>query len=118
MTKDGLNGIVRWLERVNSRVGMYIGPTDNVPVAQAFLQGYRMACDAVGYSYTLDAYQTEVESRGWERQATGLVPQMRARGASDDRIVRELFEVEIQTWKRLLEVLPDEDISGGARSAS
>jgi hypothetical protein len=72
---------------------MYVQPA-NLATVQSFLTGFATGCLVCGYDIHRDLGSGLKEVRGWEWNAVGPIPQMRAKGLSEEEIMDELIEIE------------------------
>jgi hypothetical protein len=89
--------IIRLLEEVKRKPGMYIGPPGGI---EAFLSGFRGACALFGVETGYDdLYETVLIEHGWG-QNTNPKLKMHEGGLNEHAIVQELLSIEIEVWKR------------------
>lgn len=107
--------IVELLEAIRHRPGMYFGNVELARV-EGFLFGFEMACPTLGHSFPHGLKWKIVEERRWQWPARGLSLSgfLEERGLSDAQIVDELLAVEIECWKRALQVQSDGHADGVA----
>jgi hypothetical protein len=90
--------ILQILKSARQRKAMYL-PNVDVASAETFLSGFEIGCSACGFEVPLEVRKRVTTLRGWEWRATSPVDQMRERGVDEERIVEELFALEIAAWE-------------------
>ena len=105
-----VEGIVSTLEHAQRRPAMFMYDAGRVVVVTSFLSGFGTACSALGHSYSKQTFEAIFDQRGWKRfgnraellsKKTGK--NMKDSGMSDAEIINELFSIEIECWKSLLD---------------
>ena len=104
-TKTGLLNIIGQLENVYQRPALFIGRRDDVAGAVDFLAGFLTACDALGFRYSRDISRHVIVENEWEPSSQGVWLQMREKGLSEEEIVKELVQLEIKGWQKLVAIL-------------
>lgn len=102
--------IVAVLEHVQKRPYMYISVQSH-PVLN-FIHTFNLVChllEAVQGNKFQEKYNQIIVERGWERSSGHPVSQMEAQNMDFDEIITEALNLEIETWKRLLAELPDNE---------
>jgi hypothetical protein len=87
---------IEYLRAFQARKGMYVQPV-TVHTVEAFLSGFEVACHALGFPIDRELWWAAQEARGWKRRSVGAVPQMEAKGLTEEEIVNELIEITIAT---------------------
>ena len=90
--------LARELETVRRVPGMYILRVEPER-AYSFLLGFRLAAMACGVKY--ESARDIWHERGYQVEATGIIPQMQRRGMDDKAIVDALIEMEIEQLRSL-----------------
>ena len=86
-----------FLRAFQTRKGMYVQPV-TVETVRSFLTGFIVASAAFGYRIEYGGTRESLEKRGLEwGPAIDPVSQMQALGWSDERIMDEAVEIEIET---------------------
>lgn len=85
------------LKSFKARKGMYIS-TISIDTVQSFLTGMSCARGIGGHAAWWEAQRR----RGWKRNSAGPVPQMRDKGMTDEEIMDELIEIDIDVLERYL----------------
>lgn len=88
--------LIDYLRSFQKRKSMYLHPV-SVLAVENFLTGFATACHAFGHPIDPELRWNTRQSRGWNRQAVGPIPQMKASGLSEEQIMDELIEIEIVT---------------------
>jgi hypothetical protein len=95
------------LKSAQQRKAMYLRQVTTVD-AENFLAGFTIGCSIFGIQVPVEFYAQATQARGWRFNALGATPEMLAKGLSDEKIVEELFAIEIKAWELMLEALnPD-----------
>jgi hypothetical protein len=85
--------LIEFLRAFQNRKGMYVEPV-NVATVQGFLTGFATGCGACGFDIHRGMGCEVKKVRGWDWTAVGPIPQMQAKGLSDEEIMDELIEIE------------------------
>ncbi len=93
-----ITAIIKLLESVRQRKGMYLDPVDG-RAAENFVNGTSCVLAAMGVYDREQCWNRTVAVRGWKVRATKLVPQMQARGLSDEQIADEILAIEAESWR-------------------
>ena len=93
-----------------NRPGNYIIGDGKVGTVEHFLNGFNTACYALGHSYGRQNFETVIARRGWERHGSRAEllskktgKNIKDSGVSDAGVTGELFAIEIECWKSLLD---------------
>jgi hypothetical protein len=93
-----IDQLIEILRSFQKRKGMYVYPV-NARAVQNFLHGFEASCSAFGFKFDRELWWTVGESRGWKRAPEGPARPMGAKGLSEDEIMDELIEIEIDTLR-------------------
>jgi hypothetical protein len=105
---DQVFGIIRFLETLREKPGMYIG--SDVRALQHYLNGLATGCALCGVSQdTADkdwraVLRQIVTERGWSWSEKHIVNTMYELGYPYQAIVNEAIAIEIEVWKRLFDI--------------
>ena len=94
-----LDRVIEIVESIRARRRMYFMPVD-VPSAENFLGGFRVACFACGLEMPLQVRERVTIERGWPWYAARPIAEMRAKGLDEPAIVDELLAIEVAAWQR------------------
>jgi hypothetical protein len=86
--------LIEALRALQKRKAMYVHPV-TVQAIEAFLNGFKTGCHALGFEIDRELWWAAQEARGWKRRSVGPVPQMKAKGLREEEIMDELIEIEI-----------------------
>lgn len=95
--------IITDLQRIKERVRSYISPATPEMLAcylSGLKRGYMLGRD-ISFDDYLRANEEATKSRGWEFRAISVSMEMREKGISEEEIIREQLNVEIDTWRIL-----------------
>jgi hypothetical protein len=92
--------ILRLLESFRKRKSMYIGEVE-VKAAGLFLAGFLAGCLACGFPVSWDKWRDAAAARRWKRSPLGPVPEMQARGMSEEEIADELIAIHAEMVRRV-----------------
>ena len=95
-----IENIIRWFENIKTRPLMFYGESDNPKLVENGMYWFQMALVHLGYNF--QPKENEIVKRNLHRTAKGLEQQLRERGLTDEEIVREIIDIEIENWKQLL----------------
>jgi hypothetical protein len=84
------------LKSLKGRKGMYLHPV-SVDSVVNFLTGLSCAVGAIGNG----AMWAAQEKRGWKKSSVGPIPQMREKGMTDEQIMDELIDIEIEMFESI-----------------
>lgn len=98
MTPEQTEKLIELLEHIRLRPGMYTGMGYEPEKIDLLLLGIRLGQMVLGFNTSI--YGEVVHNRGWEYKPVGLVVEMRKTGYSDEAIVNELIDIEIEVYKR------------------
>lgn len=93
-----IDQLIEHLRSFQKRKEMYVGHA-TIEAVEAFLTGFRIGRHGMGLEIDLDLQCAAQATRGWEQSAAGPVPQMRSQGLSDNEIMNELIEIEIDVLR-------------------
>lgn len=88
------------LEIFRTRPDLATGAYDEPEEIQKFINGFRTAFLAL-YGSSTGVFEEIGIKRGWKPSAIGWIPSMREANLSNAEIVRELFTIEIESYKQL-----------------
>jgi hypothetical protein len=98
--KDQIANLCQSLENISGHPRMYFGE-DSLPVVN-FLWGFYSACHALGLTKRRnEIYEIVQKERGWKVNALHPADQMLRQGMPAEEIVREVLELELETWRRV-----------------
>lgn len=106
-----VGAIVLTLEHAHVRPAMFMHDAGRLEVVESFLSGFNAACTALGYSPSKETFEAVFTGRGWKRfenraellsEKTGK--NRKDSGMSDAEIINELFAIEMECWKSLLNI--------------
>lgn len=90
------------LEFVAERPWFIASPVTFATV-QSFLHGLRLGCRLAGVMYSWDDLFAAAAARGWDARGNlGIVRHFTRAGLTDEEMVREVFAVEIDAFRRSL----------------
>lgn len=92
--------LMQLLQQVQKQKGMFLFPL-SVASLENYLNGFRAASAACGIEVPRKLRQQVLESRGWKFAGAGPVPQMKERGLTEEAMLEELLEIEIEQLRRL-----------------
>lgn len=96
--------VVEILESAKLRKAMYFSPV-TVEAADTWLGGFATACIACGVLGNWVDVHAARERRGWDvTRPTCPIPQMQAKGLTDEQIIEELFAILIDTVRQRAQV--------------
>lgn len=98
MDNNRVQRIIEVLESACARKRMYLSEV-TVSSTMNFLGGFSVAAGIFGHQPSVEIMKKAWEGRGWEFLATGPLAEMKSKGMTEDEIIEELFQLEIQTWK-------------------
>jgi hypothetical protein len=99
MSREYIDKFIELFEAVWARPLMYFGKYDTDAVV-LFTHGLYMSLSLTNHSFpALEIYREVSKNRGWHFNALGIVPDMKAKGLSNEEMVKELVSVEIEVWK-------------------
>ncbi len=106
--KQVIEKLLESLEVVRQRPRLFFG--EDAPPVLNFLWGFNLACEAaeIDKSYR-DMYLKIQMERNWQVNALHPVDHMMRQGFTKDEIIQEALTLEIETWKRLLAELPNNE---------
>lgn len=87
--------LVQLLKHIKQRPSMYIHPV-NADSLMNFLCGFRCVVNDKSW------WQIQ-EKRGWKKSSVGPVPQMRKKGMSEEEIMNELVDIEVESLEQIKE---------------
>lgn len=90
-----IDHLIEHLRSFQKRKAMYVGHA-TIEAVEAFLTGFRIGRHGMGLEIDLEWQWAAQAARGWEQTASGPVPQMKIQGLSDNEIMDELIEIEIE----------------------
>jgi hypothetical protein len=67
---------------------------------QVWLGGFEAAAAATRVKASQGAFSDVLRERGWQESGHGPVPEMRQKGLSDEQIMNELIDIEIEICRR------------------
>lgn len=101
MNGEQIAKIIELLESARKRAPMYIGKYDE-DAAKHFCTGVALTCWALGENRHEQLRSQVVQERGWNTSTPfHFSVEMKRRGLTQQAMVEELFDVEIETWRRL-----------------
>lgn len=101
MDNEHIDEFVDFFELVLARPLMYLGKYDDHAI-YLLIYGFHMALSITNHTFpNREIYAEIYKSRNWHFNALGAVADMRKQGLSDEKIVKELIEIEIEAWKTL-----------------
>jgi hypothetical protein len=99
MNREYIDKFIKLFEEVLSCPIMYFGKYDTDAVVLS-TQGLYMSLSITNHSFPNEKIYREVsKNRGWHFNALGIIPDMKAKGLSNEEMVKELVSVEIEAWK-------------------
>ena len=102
MNREQIDKIIELLEDARKRPPMYIGGYD-VDAAWHFCNGVEAACWAFGEKGQMPLRWQVLQERGWNTDtARHFSHEMKQRGLTGQAMVEELFDVEIEVWRRVV----------------
>ncbi|MCQ3930153.1 MAG: hypothetical protein DPW16_06805 [Chloroflexi bacterium] len=107
--KQIIEKLLESLEEVRQRPRLFFG--EDVPPVLHFLWGFKLACEAaeIDKSYQ-DMYIKIQMERNWQiNNALHPVVLMARQGLAKDAIIQEALTLELETWKRLLAELSNNE---------
>ncbi|MCC7422066.1 MAG: hypothetical protein IT428_17440 [Planctomycetaceae bacterium] len=93
------------LDSFAARTPMYVQPV-SVETVQSFLAGLECGCALGGLDVSVDARAKAAALRGWELLPSDVLGQMRARGFSDDAVIRELIAIQAEVFRKAAAEVP------------
>lgn len=97
--------ILNSLKDIQKRTHCYIHPV-TLENLNSFLDGFRVAClvlnDELDQADRSQATKQVLSARGWKAHSSELAEEMQRKDMSEESIIKELLEIEIETWRRLL----------------
>jgi hypothetical protein len=101
--------IVELLEFVRDHSRLYgLGIGDGEPTV-FWLEGFNRALEVVGLNdQQQDLYPATVEERGWRDKSHHPKHEMIEKGLSGEALFREIVQIEIDAWKKVLTSFVDE----------
>ncbi len=100
MTEEQAKKLIRLLEVVKTRPAIYIMRADDYKAVQVFLVGVNTTCRSL-VKLDDEPFMEVITRRGWKSSPEGLVPSMREAGLSDEAIVQEFLDIDIEAYKRI-----------------
>ena len=105
MNREQIAKIIELLEESRKRPPLYIGGYD-VNAAWHFCNGVEAACWAFGEKGHSPLRRQIVQERGWNSDtAQHFSHEMKQCGLTQQAMVEELFDVEIEVWRRVAQEL-------------
>ncbi len=96
--------IISELETMKHRLNMFIQP-QTPEILQCYLnglgRGVMLSFTSLIFDDYVNARRASNKQRGWKLRSKSPLYEMREKGISEDEIVQELLEIEIQMWKIL-----------------
>lgn len=102
MQLSKIQWIIEILEAAREVKMMYIQPV-TVDSAINFLNGFRLGMFCLDEKIPGGVRDQAHKDRGYNYTAMGTERQMRARQMSDEEIMDELFALEIEAWKLMID---------------
>ena len=93
-----IENIIEWFENIKTRPQMFYGKNDPKLVENG-MYWFRMAFVHLGY---ISPSRNEMVKRKLNQGAKNLETQLRERGLSEEEIVSEIIDIEIEDWKQFL----------------
>lgn len=94
--------IIEHLEHAKLYPAMHFGSLDDTVSAQSYLDGVQQAgfllLDLDRYTYSNNRGDV-VSNRGHRYSPRGVSTELKEEGLTDEEIVQELLEIEIEVWK-------------------
>jgi hypothetical protein len=82
-----------------ARPHLFLGPV-TLDRVQVWLGGFEAAAAATRGKAPHDAFSEVLRDRGWQESGHGPMPDMRQKGLSDEQIINELIDIEIEICRR------------------
>jgi hypothetical protein len=98
MYKEQTVKLINLLNHIREKPGLYTGDGYEPEKIQVLLLGIRLCQNTFGLEQP--SYAEIAEKRGWRYQPRGLIPEMKETGLSDQEIINELIEIEIEFNKK------------------
>ena len=93
--------LIQLLQNLKSGKHQFLFPLE-VGSLENYLNGFRGACAACGHEVQRRLRAQVLERRGWKNAAAGPVPQMKAKGFTEEGMMDELIEIEIELLRSLV----------------
>lgn len=108
MTKVDFEGITRFLDRVKQKPHMYVVRSD-VTSMESLIYGFNAGCHIMSGEINPLKHRDIIDQvkidRGWHFSPVSVTVEMRKRGLSDEKIIEELLDIEIEAWRRIESLL-------------
>lgn len=105
--QEQIDRLIENLENVQAVPRMFFG--DNVPPVVNFIWGFNLACNAFGVIDEYNKIYNEVRvEHGWSGGSRHPFEEMNERGFSNEEAIREIINMEIETWRRVSEKMGSE----------
>ncbi|MFO0203802.1 MAG: hypothetical protein ACK528_11805 [Alphaproteobacteria bacterium] len=95
-----IDQLIEHLQSFQKRKAMYVGHV-SIETVEAFMTGFRIGRHGMGLENDRELQWATEAARGWEQSAAGPVLQMKSQGLSDNEIMDELIEIEIDVLREL-----------------
>jgi hypothetical protein len=99
-----IDRIISDLQDIKKHPNMYIRPV-TPEVLECYLigleRGVMLSVESSTFNDFVSAGRAARKIRGWQEQPIHLIHQMRAKEMTEDAIIQELLEIEIQIYKIL-----------------
>lgn len=108
--QQSIQNIIRVLESMLLRPNMYV--SDDFPAIENFLNGFSIACRVCLAEIENHYYRTEAQVRaeaGFYGAVLHPVTLMIEQGMEREEIIKKAIALEIETWKRLLAELSNNE---------
>jgi hypothetical protein len=92
--------LIQLLQLLKSGKHQFLYPLE-VSALENYLNGFRGACSASGHEIPRKLRALVVERRGWKHSAAGPALQMKAKDMTDEAMMDELIEIEIELLRAL-----------------
>lgn len=104
MAKVNIEEIIRFLNHVKQKPNMYVDKSD-ITSMESLIYGFNAGChimsDAINPLKHRDIIDQVKIDRGWHFSPVSVTVEMKKRGLSDEEIIQELLDIEIETWRRM-----------------
>lgn len=99
-----VKNIIEWFENIKTRPQMFYGEKNNPKLVENGMYWFQMAFINLGYRLpSSDA----LVRRNLHETTKSLADKLRKRGLSNEEIVGEIIDIEIESWKQLLKEITE-----------
>jgi hypothetical protein len=102
-----IRGIIEWFENIKTRPQMFYGENDNPWLVENGMYWFHMAFTHLGYNF--QPKENEIVKRNLHKNSLGLSHQLKNKELSNEEIVKEIIDIEIENWKQLLKELENKN---------